>query len=111
MGPAVNPLPFRTLLYRYFFFGWMFKDTGVGDVFERAAADRHNREQARWLVVYLIRWLWLGLGLYALGRVAELLFEAQGLSVLFYAISAMSMSFTITIASAWLGIKGAHRFQ
>jgi hypothetical protein len=107
----VNPLPFRTLLYRYFFFGWMFKDAGSGDVFERAAAERYNREQARWLLLYLMRWLWLGLGLYALGRVAELLFEAPGLSVLFYAISAMSMAFTVTIASAWLGIKGVHRFQ
>jgi hypothetical protein len=40
-----------------------------------------------------------------------LLFDASGVSVLFYAISAMSMSFTITIASAWFGIKGVHRFQ
>lgn len=111
MGPAVNPLPFRTLMYRYFFFGWMFKDTGAGNVFERAAAERHNRDHARWLPVYLMRWLWLGLGLYVLGRVAELLFEAPGVSVLFYAVSAISMSFTITIASAWLGIKGVHRFQ
>jgi hypothetical protein len=49
--------------------------------------------------------------LYALGRLAELLFDAPGLSVLCYAISALSMSFTITIATAWLGIKRAHRFQ
>jgi hypothetical protein len=111
MEPAVNTLPFRTLLYRYFFFGWLFKETGSGNVFERAAAARHNREQARWLPLYLMRWLWLGLGLYVLGRLAELLFDAPGLSVLFYAISAMSMSFTITIATAWLGIKGVHRFQ
>jgi hypothetical protein len=110
-GTAVNPLPFRTLLYRYFFFGWLFKPTDVGDVFERAAAERHNREQARWLPVYIMRWLWLGLGLFLLGRVAEVLLEAPGMAVLCYAISAMSMSFTITIASAWLGIKGAHRFQ
>jgi hypothetical protein len=108
---AVNPLSFRTLLYRYFFFCWLFRPTGVGDVFERAAAERHNREQAHWLPVYIMRLLWLALGLYALGRVAELIFEAPGLSVLFYASSAMSMAFTITIASAWLGIKGAHRFQ
>ena len=107
----MDTLPFRTLLYRYFFFGWLFKETSIGDLFERAAAERHNRQQARWLPVYIVRWLWLGLCLYALGRVAELLLDAPGLSVLFYAISAISMSFTITIVSAWLGIKGAHRFQ
>jgi len=110
-GVAVNPLPFRTLLYRYFFFGWLFKQTSAGDLFERAAAERHNRQQARWLPVYIMRWLWLALGLYALGRVAELLFDAPRVSVLFYAVSALSMTFTVTIASAWLGIKGVHRFQ
>ena len=30
--------PFRTLLYRYFFFDWLFQDAGHGNVFERAAA-------------------------------------------------------------------------
>ena len=67
---------FRTLLYRYFFFDWLFKDVETGNVFERAAAVRHNREQARWLPVYVLRWLWWGLAFYALGSVAELILEA-----------------------------------
>lgn len=107
----MNDLPLRTLLYRYFFFGWLFKDVGSDDLFERAAAERHNREQARWLPTYIVRWLWLGLWLYALGAVAELVFDSPGLSVLLYAFSAMSMAFIITIATAWLGMKGTHRFQ
>ena len=42
-------MSFGTLLYRYFFFGWLFKDVNRGNLLERAAAWRHNREQARWL--------------------------------------------------------------
>ena len=107
----MNPLPFRILLYRYFFFDWLFKEMGGGNLFERAAVERHNREQARWLPTYILRWLWLGLALYSFGEVAELLFEAQGLSTFLYAVSAMSVGFTITIATAWLGMRGSHRFQ
>jgi hypothetical protein len=107
----VNPLPFRILLYRYFFFGWLFKEIAGGNLFERAAVERHNRQQARWLPVYILRWLWLGLGLYSLGEVAELLLDAHGFATVLYAASAMSVAFTITIATAWLGMRGSHRFQ
>ena len=89
---------FRTLLYRYFFFDWLFKDVDTGNVFERAAAVRHNREQARWLPVYVLRWLWWGLAFYALGSAAELILEATILSTLFYAISGLSVPFNVAIA-------------
>jgi len=99
---------FRTLLYRYFFFDWLFKDAGTGNVFERAAAARYNREQARWLPVYALRWLWWGLAFYALGNAAELLLEATVMSTLLYAISGLSVPFTVAIAVAWIGLKGVH---
>jgi hypothetical protein len=99
---------FCTLLYRYFFFGWLFKDVGQGDMFERAAAVRHNREQARWLPTYLMRWLWWGLAFYALGGVAELILGAVTLSTLLYATGALSVPFTVAIAAAWIGLRGTH---
>jgi hypothetical protein len=107
----VNELPFRTVLYRYFFFGWLFKDVAAGNLFERAAAARYNRQQARWLPTYVLRWLWLGLVFYAVAGFLELMLEAPALSMLFYAASAMSISFTVTIGVAWLGLKGVHRLQ
>jgi hypothetical protein len=97
---------FCTLLYRYFFFGWLFKDVGQGDVFERAAAVRHNREQARWLPTYLMRWLWWGLAFYALGSLAELLLNAVTLSMLLYATGALSVPISVAIAAAWIGLRG-----
>ena len=53
-------MTFGTLLYRYFFFGWLFRDVNRGTVLERAAAWRHNQAQARWLPTYMRRWLWCG---------------------------------------------------
>jgi len=104
----VQESSFCSLLYRYFFFGWLFKDVGSGDVFERAAAVRHNREQARWLPTYMMRWLWWGLAFYTLGSLSELLLEAATLSTLLYAAGSLSVPFNVAIAAAWVGLKGTH---
>ena len=57
---------FHVLLYRYFFFGWLFRDVNRGTLLERAAAWRHNQAQAHWLGTYVRRWAVSGLLLYAL---------------------------------------------
>ena len=59
MNAGSSP-PFGTLLYRYWFFGWIFRDAARGTPFERAAALRHNAERARWLPTYMRRWAVLG---------------------------------------------------
>ena len=110
-GANVNDLPFSTLLYRYFFFGWLFRDAAAGTLLERAAIQRHNRQQARWLPVYVLRWLWLGLLLYAVAGVLDLLLAAPVMAMFFYAASAMSVSFTVTIVVAWLGIRRVRSLQ
>lgn len=96
---------FRTLLYRYFFFAWLFRDVSRGSMLERAAAWRHNREQARWLPTYMRRWFWCGVLLYAAGGCAEWLGGAPLLSALFYVPSALSVPVNAVIAAAWLGLK------
>jgi hypothetical protein len=102
----VHEPTFCTLVCRYFFFGWLFKDVRAGDVFERAAAVRYNREQARWLPVYMLRWLWWGLSFSALAMAAEVLLQATATSSLLYAIGALSVSFNVAILAAWVGLKG-----
>jgi hypothetical protein len=104
----VQSLPFRTLLYRYFFFDWLFKDAGRGDVFERAAAWRHNCEQAHWLLTYMRRWLWFGLVLYAIGSYAELLGLPQ-FSSFFYVPASLTLPVNAVIGAAWLGFKALPR--
>lgn len=98
-------MPFRTLLYRYFFFAWLFRDVNQGTLLERAAAWRHNRAQAHWLPTYMRRWFWCGALLYLLGTVAESLLDAPGLSVFFYVPSAMSLPINAVIGAAWVGFK------
>ncbi len=101
---AASPA-FANLLYRYFFFGWLFRDVSRGDVFERAAAWRHNREQARWLPTYMRRWLSCGLALYALGALVEIVVGSQLLSAVFYVPGALSVPVNAVIGAAWLGLK------
>jgi len=101
----VQHIAFRTLLYRYFFFGWLFKDASRGNVFERAAAWRYNKERSRWLLTYMRRWLWCTLLLYGLGGLVELMLQSPALSAFFYVPSALGVSINAVIGAAWLGFK------
>lgn len=101
----MQDLAFRTLLYRYFFFGWLFQDVSQGNVLERAAAWRHNQQQARWLLTYMRRWLWCGALLYALGTLAELVLNSPGFSACFYIPASLSVPVNAVIGVAWLGLK------
>lgn len=93
------------LLYRYFFFSWLFLDVNRGNVFERAAAWRHNQEQARWLPTYMRRWFWCGVVLYAVGWFVELVLGAPLLSAFFYVPGALSVPINAVIAVIWLGLR------
>ena len=48
--------PLWHLLYRYWFWGWLFHDVNRGDLLRRAAAWRHNVAQRVHLPVYMRRW-------------------------------------------------------
>jgi hypothetical protein len=101
----VQSLAFRTLLYRYFFFSWLFRDVNCGNLLERAAAWRHNQAQAHWLLTYMRRWLWCGAILYGLGALVEWVLQSPLLSVLFYVPGAISVPVNAVIGVAWLGLK------
>jgi hypothetical protein len=101
----MQELSFRTRLYRYFFFEWLFMDVNKGNIFERAAAWKHNQVQAQWLPTYMRRWLWCAAVFYGLGGVVELLLGEPAVSAIFYVPSALSVSVNAVIAAAWLGFK------
>ena len=98
-------MAFRTLLYRYFFFGWLFRDVNRGNLFERAAAWRHNQTQAHWLLTYMRRWFVMGLMLYLGGVFVEQVFAAPVLSSFLYMPWVLSVSFNATALVAWAGLK------
>jgi hypothetical protein len=97
-------LPFRVLLYRYLFFAWLFKDmTRQRNLFERAAAWRHNQEQSRWLPLYIRRYAVLGGCLMGLGMLAETL--SPVLSAFFYVPGTMAVPMMAVAGVAWTGLQ------
>ena len=102
---ALGTMAFRTLLYRYFFFGWLFRDVNRGSLFERAAAWRHNQAQARWLPTYMRRWLVIGIGAYAAGALVELVLGMPIASALFYVPSALAVPINALAVVVWVGLK------
>jgi len=97
-------IPFRVLLYRYVFFAWLFKDMSRQcTLFERAAAWRHNREQSRWLPLYMLRYVVAGLILGALGFVAESL--SPVLSAIFFVPGSMTVPMFAVAGVAWTGLR------
>jgi hypothetical protein len=97
-------LPFRVLLYRYIFFAWLFQDMSrQRNMFDRAAAWRHNQHQARWLPLYMLRYAVLGLILLGLGWLAEMLSPA--LSALFYVPGSMTVPMLAVTGVAWTGLR------
>jgi hypothetical protein len=94
-------MPFSTLLYRYFFYGWLFCDAGRGNLWQRSAAWRHNRAQARWLPTYMRRWLVMGLLLYAMAWLVECVLHLPLLSAFLYVPSVLSVPFNAVTALCW----------
>jgi hypothetical protein len=94
-------MPYSTLLYRYFFYGWLFHDAGRGTRWQRAAAWRHNREQARWLPTYMRRWVVMGTLMFALAWVIEAIVGSPALSAFLYVPSALVVPFTAVTALCW----------
>lgn len=95
---------FRSTLYRYWFFGWLFRDVNRGSLIERAAAWRHNQAHAHWLAVYLRRWAVLGSFCFIAGLGLEPL-ASPLIQAAFYLPSAMSVSVNAVTLAAWMGLK------
>lgn len=96
---------FLSLLYRYFFFSWLFRDVAYGNRLERIAAWRHNQAQAHWLLTYLKRWLVLGLLFFAAAATSALASPAHWVSVPFYVMFSVAVPVSSVIVVAWLGLR------
>jgi hypothetical protein len=102
------PPGFRSLLYRYFFFGWLFRDVTRGTLLERAAAWRYNRERRRFLPIYLRRWLFVFAAGYGLGVLFERAFDLIYAAACCYSGSCVSASVIFVIVLSWISL---HRFD
>lgn len=96
-------LPFHALLYRYFFFAWLFKDASQCDLLARAAAWRYNKGQSRWLPRYIKRYLVSGSLLFGIGWLIEQ--ASPLLSAFFFVPSVMAVPLATVAGVAWLGFQ------
>lgn len=94
-------LPFRALLYRYFFYGWLFRDASRGNLWEQSASLRHNRQQARWLPTYLRRMTVLGVLMYAAGSFVELVLACPAASAVFYVATVLTVPYDVVTGVCW----------
>jgi hypothetical protein len=98
-----EPLRFRTLLYRFIFFDWLFQDVGGARTpIERHAATQHNRRMSVYLPVYMRRWSFFTVLDFALGFVVERALQATLLSAWFYTWTCITATGTVVIAVAWI---------
>ena len=100
----VNEPTFGSLLYRYWFFGWLFRDVNCHGARERAEAWRHNQAHARWLPTYLRRWGFLGVACFLAGLGMEPLLSPLAQAA-FYVPSAISLSINAVTLAAWVGLR------
>ncbi|MGV7206504.1 hypothetical protein ACLB1G_01470 [Oxalobacteraceae bacterium A2-2] len=105
---SVPDLPFRSLLYRFIFFDWLFRDVSAArDKFERHAAVQHNRHMSRYLPVYLRRWSVLTVFDFALGWLCERALQATVLSAWCFTWSCVTATGMVVITIAWLALQYA----
>lgn len=53
---SYDEMPLSTLLFRFLWPFWLFKNATAGDRYARAAAYRHNRNMRVYLPGYLVKW-------------------------------------------------------
>lgn len=103
-GPAPPPaMPFRTLLYRFLFFGWLFRDVSAArNLFERHAALQHNKHMSRYLPLYFRRWSVIATFDFGLGFLFERVLQATVLSACFFTWWCVIVAGMVVIAAAWI---------
>ena len=104
-GIATPPRPLAVTLYRYLFYGWLFRRADTGSALERAAALRHNRQRAHWLGTYLRRWL-VGAALIVAAEAAtSRLLESTLLSAALAVALVLVVVFMVVTAVCWTSLR------
>lgn len=101
----MNQEPSPSLLYRYFFFAWLFRDADRGSRLERSAAWRHNKAHSHCLLIYLKRWLVLDCSAFTAGLLSSLAFEGHWICIPFYVFFSLAIPVSSVIVVAWLGLR------
>ena len=94
--------PLWSLLYRYWFWGWLFRDVNQGDVLRRAASWRHNVAVRGCLTVYMRRWLTLTAAAALAAQAIELVAATAVVPAIFYTSAIVAIVIFAIAAVAWM---------
>lgn len=97
----------RDGVYRYFFYDWLFRDAGSGSDRERAVALRHNRDQAKWLPVYIRRWVVAGAVILALEALSEHVLGNAVLSAALLVVLVLVVLFLLVSVICWAFLRSS----
>jgi hypothetical protein len=102
-GKGYQQESLHSLVYRYFFFQWLFFDmTRARGAIERRAAWLHNQSQREWLPAYMRRWALLSTMGFALGAISERTFTAPTFAACLYTASCICVSVFAVIVEVWV---------
>jgi hypothetical protein len=94
---------FLGVLYRYFFFQWLFFDmTRAKGPIERRAVWLHNQSQREWLPVYMRRWATLSSIGFALRTISERALAAPEIAACWYTGGCIGVSVLVIVAEVWI---------
>jgi len=102
---AVACEPLWHVLYRYWFWGWLFLDVNTGDLLRRAAAWRHNVRQRVHLPVYMRRWLVALVMTAAVAVSVETLLDARIAAAAFYTGAVLCSIVQVVAGIAWAFLR------
>ena len=114
VAPSVSPAvatatePLWHLVYRYWFWGWLFADANTGDLLRRAAAWRHNVAQRVHLPVYMRRWGACLVATFAVAAAIEAC-DARAMAAVFYVVAVISTVIDVTAGVAWVFLRAGCR--
>jgi hypothetical protein len=103
-GPAADVgESLRSLLYRYWFWEWLFVDlASATGLYQRSAAWRHNVAQRRHLPTYMRRWLVLMAANLSVAAVFEKALAWMLSAAVFYANSCVAVCVVVVTFVGWL---------
>jgi len=97
--------PLWSLLYRYWFWGWLFQDVNEGDLLARHASWRHNAAMRACLRTYMWRWLACTAATSAVAQGVQAATTTSFVPAIFYTSSVLAVMVFVIALVIWVFLQ------